>query len=106
RSRGSPPAGKAVVSAGGDNVIRVWNASSGQLRQTLRAHSATVAALAFAPEAKFLYSGSQDKTIKVWKAKPPPAESLATIKAHAGDVRFAVLSGKGDLLVTGGTDHP
>jgi WD40 repeat protein len=48
---------------------------------------------------------SQDKTIKVFDFRTPVIKATATIQAHAGEARFAILSKKGQTLFTGGTDN-
>jgi WD40 repeat protein len=47
-------------SGGEDGKIKVWNLSSGQLLNTINAHSATVNALKFSPDGKYLLSASAD----------------------------------------------
>lgn len=51
------------------NSIRIWNAQTGALLQTLQGHSKTVNCLAFSPNGKLLASGSDDGTIKLWQVK-------------------------------------
>jgi WD40 repeat protein len=45
----------------------VWDRHAGYaLTRTLRGHTGLVNSLAFSPDSKQLYSGSNDYTVKVW----------------------------------------
>jgi WD40 repeat protein len=59
------PDGKTVAAAV-DRDIKVWDATTGQLRRTLTRHSNWVIHIAFSPDGKTLASGSSDQTVKLW----------------------------------------
>jgi WD40 repeat protein len=58
-------------------MIRVWNASTGQLRTTLKGHTSRVIYLVFSPDGKVLSSLSSDGTMKDWDV--PSGRELRTI---------------------------
>src|SRR5207244_10121016 len=60
------PDGKWLATAGGDNVIRLWDAATGKPAKELRGHMATINSMKFSPDNTKLVSGSADKTIRVW----------------------------------------
>ena len=80
------PDGAILATGGGDQVIRCWNVTA--LRQwasnstsgpgtasqaclaTLRGHHDQVWALAFSSDGRFLVSGSQDETARLWSVRP------------------------------------
>ena len=78
------PFGTAVVSAGRDKVIRVWN-QQGQLRQELPAHLNSVLSLCALSPTRLL-SGSRDTTIKVWEQRRGALELVRTLSIHAATV--------------------
>jgi len=58
--------GKPVVSASGDETVRLWGAATGAAHRTLEGHSSTVWAVAFSPDGKLVASASADKTVRLW----------------------------------------
>ncbi|HVQ91484.1 MAG TPA: BTAD domain-containing putative transcriptional regulator [Mycobacteriales bacterium] len=75
----------ALLGIGGDDqVIGVWDAGSGQLRDTLRGHAAPVHGLVFSADARTLYSASRDNSVIAWDV--------------AGDRSFAFRSSRAPAL--------
>jgi len=60
------PGWEDLASAGGDDTIRLWEASSGQPLRTLLGHESFVSSVAWSPDGKILASGSDDRTIRLW----------------------------------------
>jgi WD40 repeat protein/serine/threonine protein kinase len=58
--------GRWIASAGEDSTVKIWDSHSGELVRSFRGHTGLVTSLAFSPDGKRLYSGSRDKTVKVW----------------------------------------
>jgi WD40 repeat protein len=58
--------GRWVASAGEDSTVKVWDTRSGELIHNLRGHTGLVSSVAFSPDGRHLFSGSRDKTVKVW----------------------------------------
>ncbi|XP_021997634.1 putative E3 ubiquitin-protein ligase LIN-1 isoform X1 [Helianthus annuus] len=76
-----------VISSHSDGTIKVWDANKRDLRliQEVREHSKAVTCLYIPPSRDKLYSGSLDKTIRVWVVKP---EGIHCIQVH--DVKESV----------------
>jgi WD40 repeat protein len=62
------PDGDWIVSASGDETLKVWDAASGRELRTLSGHTDRVNACAFSPDGKMIVSASEDNTLKVWDA--------------------------------------
>jgi WD40 repeat protein len=65
------PDGKALVSAGEDGRVHVWDAETGQPLAAFRGHDGTVHSLAFSRDGSRIASGGRDGTVRLWKAVRP-----------------------------------
>jgi WD40 repeat protein len=94
------PDGREIAAAISDRTIRLWDAASGRVIDTLRGHSDMVLDVAFSPDGSKLASASYDRTIAVW--------GLATgrhrvLRGHTASVTRIAWRGLMQL-VTGSTD--
>ncbi|HXY36545.1 MAG TPA: hypothetical protein VEI07_20075, partial [Planctomycetaceae bacterium] len=62
------PDGKRIVTGGNDNLLKIWDAETGQETLTLRAHTALVQCVAWSPDGARIASSSTDGTIRLWEA--------------------------------------
>jgi hypothetical protein len=62
------PDNSVVVSGGDDRTVRLWDAASGDLRQTLK-HNNVVTSVAMSADNETLASGGVDKIIRLWRWK-------------------------------------
>lgn len=70
--------------------------------KTLTGHSDGVLTLAFSPCGKFLATGSEDNTVRLWSV--PDGIEIQSIKAHDGDVRALAFDQAGDVFASGSWD--
>ncbi len=58
-----------AVSGGADGQLTVWDGQTREARQQLAAHTDALTSLAVSADGRRVVSGSQDRTIKIWKGK-------------------------------------
>ena len=71
--------GTRLASGSYDQTVKVWDAATGELVQTLQGHSDAVSAVAFSGDGTRLASGSGDQMVKVWDAAT--GELVQTLQA-------------------------
>ena len=97
------PDGSRVLSAGLDNVARVWDARSGKALAELKGHSDSVVRASFSPDGSRAVTASDDGTARVWD--PGSGKSIAELKGHTAALRSAGFSPDGARVVTASLDH-
>jgi len=95
--------GKRVVTACNDNTSRVWDATNGQLLETLSGHSGPVNSAAFSLDGERIVTASDDHTAREWDAQN--GQLLATLSGHMGDINTAFFSPDGTRIVTASDDN-
>jgi U3 small nucleolar RNA-associated protein 13 len=68
------------ASAGGDGLVKVWDANTGELETTLDNHEDRVWALAVHPVTNMIVSGSGDSTVTFWKDTTASTRAETTAK--------------------------
>ncbi|QRV81859.1 U3 small nucleolar RNA-associated protein 13 [Ceratobasidium sp. AG-Ba] len=112
-----------LASGAKDNEVRIWTSGEKDLEWhcigLCAGHAESVGALVFggidsSGVPRFLVTGSQDRTIKVWDLKelasspvsstPVKLKSLTTLKAHDKDINALDFAPNGRLVATGSQD--
>lgn len=89
------PDAKYVVSAGGDNTLRLRDVKTGRLLSVLTGHSGAVSTVAFSGDGKWIVSGGADKMLRIW----PASARGATVKLTDKSAVLAVAcDAKGNLV--------
>lgn len=90
--------GAWIASGGADGAVRIWEASTGKLLRTIRAHTNAVTGISFSPDGKQLASSSWDKTAKIWDADS--GKLLHTLSEHTREVTRVAFSPDGKLVAS------
>ncbi|MDJ0510962.1 MAG: WD40 repeat domain-containing protein [Crocosphaera sp.] len=64
------PDNRTVATANKEGTIMLFDLVTGRQINTLQGHQGWVLCLEFSPDGKYLYSGAEDKIIKVWQLQP------------------------------------
>jgi WD40 repeat protein len=94
--------GKMLASGGEDEVIHLWDVTTGQQRGTLKGHQGSVNAVAFilaAPDSELLVSAGDDSTIRIWDVEAQ--RQVSVLHGHSRPVKALAVSLDG-LLASGG----
>jgi WD40 repeat protein len=64
------PDSRLIATANKEGTIMLFDAKTGRKLTTLSGHKGWVLSLAFSPDGKYLYSGAEDKIVKIWQLTP------------------------------------
>jgi WD40 repeat protein len=96
------PDGARIVTGGEDKMIKLWDATNGQLVRTLEGHLSGVWSVVFSPDGSRVLSGSADKTMKLWNTTN--GQLLQTFNGHSGGVTSVAFSPDGSRVLSGSGD--
>lgn len=103
----SPNPERRIFATGAEQGrVSIWNLDTGEWQRRIAAHSSPVLSLVFSADGKWLVSGSQNKTIKVWDLNCLDDKPLYMIEnAHLSEVFSLAISDSRQILVSGGADR-
>ncbi len=101
------PDGTKVASGSFDGTIKIWHLKTGELIQTLTAHSEAgeiISSIAISPDGQTLVSSSNSYggNIKIWDLSTGLV--ISTLKAQGVGVSVVAISPDSQLLASGGND--
>ena len=99
------PDGLHLATGGEEHTIKVWDAKTGTLQQTLRRHTGDVFAVAFDGHGRWLASAGEDTTVRLWDTTSSPWELRHTLRGQTGFVTSLAFSPDGRRLVSGSRDR-
>ncbi len=95
------PDGTRLLSGGNDGTVRLWDAATGRLLHTVKAHSHYANALAFSPLGAQFASASPDGSVKLWDVGGGPPTHL---EGHTAWAQCVAFSPDGTRLAAGGVE--
>jgi WD40 repeat protein len=94
-----------IAYADGNN-IEILNTRTASLEKTLSGHSKNITCMAFSPDGRYLVSGSEDATVKVWNiAGPGTGAEFSMEGLHKWTVESVAFSGDGRQLFSFSSDR-
>jgi RNA polymerase sigma factor (sigma-70 family) len=96
------PGGKALATAGRDEVVKLWDTATGRHLRTLSRHFSWIEALTFAPAGQTVASAGQDGEIRLWD--PATGADACPLPGHHYAVNRVALSPDGRTALTAGWD--
>jgi WD40 repeat protein len=69
--------------------VRIWDAETGALRQTLEGHASSVLSVAFSHDGGRLASCSTDRTVRIWDAETGALRQTLEIGASLSALSFS-----------------
>jgi WD40 repeat protein len=88
------PDGRTLAAAGSERTVKLWDASTGELRALLP-HGQRCCAVAFSPDGAILACAGEGEVV-LWQ--PQTGERIATLPGHCGNVAALGFSPDGKLL--------
>ena len=89
------------VTASLDNKIRVWDAKTHELKNTLTGHTDRIYFVTVSPDGKTIASSSKDKTIRIWNIS---SGKNITLEGHSAKVNSVLFSKDGMKIVSASDD--
>jgi WD40 repeat protein len=86
-----------------DGTVKLWDATTGELRRTLAGHTTWVWSVAFSPDGTRLASAGVDRTVKLWDTAS--GRVLKTLKGHTGGVIAVAFTADGRRLASSSFDQ-
>lgn len=69
-----------------DKVIKIWDVPKQKIIKTIDTKKWSISSLAFSPDDKYLASGSEDGTIRVWNISNIEKLTKKILRGHTGDI--------------------
>lgn len=96
------PDGSIIAAGGRDNLIRLWDAKTGDFIRVLDGHVDYVSSIAFSPDGAYLASGGRDKRIYVWYIQTGAV--FRRFDIHTDEVTGLAFTPDGLMLASGSRD--
>ena len=96
------PDGEILAGGSARGTVRLWNATTGSIRTTLRGHTDSVTSIAFSPDGGLLATASADGTVRLWH--PGTGDLQATLSGHTGSVLSVDFSRASGFLASASID--
>ncbi len=96
------PDGELLVAGTANNEVRIWQVTTGTLRQNIQGHTNRVRSVAFSVDGNTIVSGSDDQSVRLWDART--GQCLRTFYEHTNRVRSVAFNVDGNTIISGSDD--
>jgi WD40 repeat protein len=96
------PFGRYYASGSSDNLVRLFDAETGEPYAVFDGHTDYVRDVEFSPDGNFLASASDDTTVKIWDVNR--VILVASLEGHTDYVRDVEFTEEGRTLISGADD--
>lgn len=96
--------GKTVLTGGADKVVQVFDLESSKVVGTMKGHTKAVMHVAFNESGDLAFSGSADKTVKIWGDNGGKWAVKATLSGHKGEISGLSVHPSGSYVSAASTD--
>jgi WD40 repeat protein len=97
------PDRRTFATAGADNTVRLWDATTRKIRGTLPRQDNAVNAVAFSPDGRILATAGADRIVRLWD--PKTGKVRRTLGGHTDQLNAVAFHPKTHLLATGSSDN-
>ena len=98
------PLGDMIASSSIDQTVRLWTNAVSAKSKVIKAHPSPIRSVDFSSTGKFLMTGSNDKTIKIFELYPK-IKFVSSYKGHSNWVRCSRFSPDNRLIGSCGDDN-
>jgi len=95
--------GKSIASGSDDNLVWIWDLSTGEVQNVLEGHMNSARSVAFSPNGKCIVSGSEDHSVRVWDLLTGKVQNV--FEGHMNSVFSVAFSPDGRHIVSGSSDN-
>ncbi|MGB3507955.1 MAG: trypsin-like peptidase domain-containing protein [Microcoleaceae cyanobacterium] len=98
-----------IVAGSTNGIVSLWNIGDGEVIASWQAHAESVNSVAVTPDEQLVVSGSDDKTIKIWKLPQNKNTTeitlVRTLTGHSNVVDAVAIAPNGEILASGSWDE-
>jgi WD40 repeat protein len=96
------PDGRTIASGTWDNIIQLWDVSTGREIKRFEGHTGDIRSVNFSPDGRTIASGSDDNTIRLWDVST--GRELKRFEGHTSRIISVTFSPDGRTIASGSLD--
>ncbi|MEM1251023.1 MAG: serine/threonine-protein kinase [Cyanobacteria bacterium P01_H01_bin.21] len=96
------PDGQTLISGGADGILHLWQATTGELLQSLPTEQGPINSIVVTSDGQYLISGGSDRIIKLWDIASGNLEK--TLEGHESFINALAISPDGRYLFSASAD--